>query len=255
MESSTKNRVLALLVALTAGYAAVTVVVLVVTGSFGPVWFAASLLVYGVLAAAGIALAVLEPEIGRKTETERRPAPAAEELALGTTEAIYTTPTGRALSTDVHAGLEVRRLLFTVTRDEVRPIDDVETRLDAVDLDPAAIDVDAVEDELVRRHARNPHPHVDPDTVDVEVVARTSVYRTATGRLDEAVYRTPGGTRRGLFALVDGEATPIETVERRLDRLPVGRGPDPDGIQEAIDRHGRPEENPAQEPKIEVTNA
>lgn len=249
MESSTKNRVLALLVALTAAFAAVTVVVLVTTGSFGPVWFAASLLVYGVLAAAGIAVAVLEP--GAEAEHPSTPSP--DQIELGDPEAIYTTPTGRVLSTDVHAGLDVRRLVFAVTRDDVRPIDDVETRLDGIDLEAEPVDHQALDRELAQRRTRNPHPYVDPDGVPVEILARAPLYRTRSGRLIEAVYRSPTGTRRGLFALVGGQATSIETVERRLDRLPVGSSPDPEAVRTAVEDRGAAPEDPDRPPAIEVT--
>lgn len=253
VEDNTRNRLLALLVAVTAVFAAATVIVLFTTGSFGPVWFAASLLVYGTLATVGVGLAVLEPteDTDATPETEPVAATQTSRIELGESEVLYETPTGRVLRTVARSGEDLRELLFAVTRDEVALVDDVERALDRLDIEvdgPAARG--DVEDELERRGARRPGIRVDPDAVPVEVTETRVLYETETGRLVWARYRTPDGDRETLFAVQDGEATPIDEIEGRIDGLPLSSSPDDEALQTALRDHTRP----TQEPTPEVTN-
>lgn len=254
MEDTTRNRLLALLVAVTAVFAAATVIVLFTTGSFGPVWFAASLLVYATLGTVGVGLAVLEPtsSAGAQVEPSLAQPSSEDRIQLHGTEVLYETPTGRVLRVEASTGDEERTLLFTVTQDELNLLDEVERRLDhlpaEVEASPSIEEIDA---ELDRQAARSLEPGIDPDTVEVELQAARTLYETGSGRLVWARYRGPSGDREQLFAVTDDQAIPIDEVERRIDQLPLASSPNDAEVQEALQAHARA--SPV--PRPEVTHA
>ncbi len=159
-----RARTIWVLVAITAAYGLVNVLMFYTTDSFGPVWFATSLVVYGTLLVAAVALALLEAgsepveateagvvEAAQPVADEAQPA-VASGLELLEEEVLYEVATGKLVRARFEVDGSERSLLFAITPDEVLPLDAVEERLDTVDLRVPPEDViDEVDAALERR--------------------------------------------------------------------------------------------------------
>lgn len=246
-----------LLVAITAIYSLVNVITYYTTGSFGPVWFAASVLVYGALFAGAVYLAVLD--IGRPSVEEiaaRIAAEAEQEVEaeppgiepkrgfeLIDHEPIYETRTGHVLRTRFRVDGDERTLLFAVTQDEVLPVTAIEERLDEISFDPPAIeDPRAIGGALDRRAERPGQPTPDPDSVHVEILDQEILYETATGQVLAATYRVGSEQRDGLFVVTNDEVLPVAEVEARLDGVDIEQLPvEPETVfEEALESRAKP---------------
>lgn len=243
MDTSTKNRLLGTLVAVTAIYAAVTVIVFFTTGEFGSVWFGSSLALYTVVAVAGVGLTLLAEEAKPEAQAAsgEHPGPSkTDRLRHEKTATVYETPTGRVLRAFFSNGDTSQEVVFAVTPHEVLPAEDLARRLDALEVEAdEAISDEAIERALTRQRDRSPKPGVDPAEVAVVLLDRRPLYEASTGRAVRARWRTPLGDREGVFVVTDEQAIPVQAVERRLDRLdeaPTVLG-DEEEIRSALESH------------------
>lgn len=232
LNEQNRSRLLWILVAVTAAYGMTNVLVFYTTESFGPVWFASGLLVYGALFTAAVFLSLVDTGVplSREAESPEDVAKTAEEdrpsLELLDHETVYATRTGRVLRTRFRSGDRERSLLFAVTGDEVLPVNDLEERLDRLDVPDARIDsLREVEDSLDRRSSASPVEALQPSSVHVEILDRETLYRTQTGRVERVEYETAGRRRERLFALTSSEVVAIHDVEARLDGVDVDELP------------------------------
>lgn len=246
MEISEQNRArwLWLIVGVTAVYGLINVIMFYTTDSFGPVWFAASLVVYGVLLVAAVALALLDTgraETEAKapvvtvqspvtvTEPEPTPEPKLEAeppkseiagLELVDHEVLYEVPTGRVLQVTARTDGVDRSLIFAITRDEVLSASEIESRLDEVDIDPPEIkqisDVDAA---LDHRSDRPRNPTVSDDSVPVEILDHEVLYEVPSGAVLEVTYRVREAERTDLFVVTDDEVLPISEIDADLEGI------------------------------------
>lgn len=260
-ESLEENRArgIWMLVAITAIYAMVNVITYYTTGSFGPVWFATSILVYGILFAAALYLAVLDTgrpsleEIASKIAAEAEPAAEAQVetgaarptrgFELIDHEPIYETRTGHVLRTRFSVDGEERTLLFAVTEDEVLPVTAIEERLDEVAFDPPEIeDRRSVEDALSRRAERPGQPSTDPESVHVKILESEVLYETVTGQVLDVTYRVGDRQREGIFVITDDEVLPVAEIEARLDEVVLGQLPveSESVFEEALEARAKP---------------
>lgn len=163
LDQGNRRRLLWVLVAVTAGYGLLNVAIYYTTDSFGPVWFATSLLVYGMLLVAAVAMAFLETG----PSGQRGAAPAGRLEQLGE-ETLYQTDTGRLVRARLRYGGQEHQLLFAIMADEVLPLETVEGRLDEVDVrvPPQRLGSE-IEQALARRSAGRPDSDDDP-SVEVE---------------------------------------------------------------------------------------
>lgn len=150
--SRTRARLLWLLAAVTAAYALVNVVVYYATGRFGPAWFAASLVVYGVLLVVALALALTDPG----SEAAARAPPEASRLLAR--DVLYTTKTGYLLRlTYLRADGEREARLFLCDADASTPLPDSEAWIDALPSASASQDLGARADAALAARAA-PYP-------------------------------------------------------------------------------------------------
>lgn len=120
MQERTRTRIIWTLVAATAAYALVNVVLHYAGAGFGAGWLIASVLVYGLLLMAALVLGFTDP--GSPARAPERPA--ATEPDAAPVSVLYETATGRLES----AG---GRAYLALTHDGARSLDDVERIVDA----------------------------------------------------------------------------------------------------------------------------
>lgn len=238
---SARSRLMWGLVALTALYAIATVVVFVVSGSFGLIWFVASLVVYGLLFAVAVLFSATDP--GRleaivpgaaATESDDEPIEPEHTTArvLGR-ETRYETRTGRVLEVHAAVGDDERSFLVAETRDSILPMHRIEARIDRAALDaPSPAPRDRVEAALRERASAEP-----PEAPTVAIDEQRTLYKAGAGRVVEATYRVDGQARQGLFVITPEGAAPIEDLETALDDLPPADDVDADAIDAAVRRH------------------
>lgn len=170
-----RARTIWLLAAITAAYGLVNVLMFYTTDSFGPVWFATSLAVYGALMAASVAMAVIDTgrgiaqpsadQGGEATEPAPQPTPAPG-LELIEEEVLYEVASGELIRARFRVEGTERSLIFAVLPDEVLPLDAIEERLDAIDhrVPPLAGtgEVDAALDRRATAQDEDDDGHDDP---------------------------------------------------------------------------------------------
>lgn len=163
-----RARTIWILVAITAAYGLVNVLMFYTTDSFGPVWFATSLAVYGALLAAGVVLALIdtgpeaaeeatpEPEAVAATDAAQPAVPEGPSpgLELLKEEVLYEVATGKLVRAQFQIDGSERSLLFVITPDEVLPLDAVEERLDTVEHRVPPEDVTDEIDAAVKRRVQ-----------------------------------------------------------------------------------------------------
>lgn len=173
MTEINRARTIWILVAITVAYGLVNVLMFYTTDSFGPVWFATSLAVYGALLAASVAMAVVDtgrdtdqPPVGEeRAVTEVAPQPAEPGgIELIAEEVLYEVATGKLVRARFQVDGSERSLIFAITPDEVLPVDGIEERLDAIDHRvPPRAGIDEVEAALERRAAAQHDRDDGPD--------------------------------------------------------------------------------------------
>lgn len=237
MEISKQSRArwLWLLVAVTAVYGMVNVFMFYTTASFGATWFAASLVVYGVLLVSALALLLLDtdeepveveieaPVSVADTEPQPDPQPP-ERQSRGTElldhEVVYEVPTGRVLEATVRTDGVERSLLLAITSDEVLRIEEIEARLDGVDIDPPPIDrISDVDEALERRSDRPRDPTVGDDRLAVEILDHEVLHALPSGDLIEVTFQVEGTEHTDRFAITDDEVLPIHELDADLEGL------------------------------------
>lgn len=226
MSEQTRTRWLWLLAAVTAAYGLANVLVFFTTGSFGALWFATGVFVYGILLVSALALSLVDT--GRP-EAEAEPASAEPGDELGTMidhETVYETRTGRVLRARFGQNGNERTLVFALVGDEVLPAHALEARLTDVETEAPAIgDVGEVEDALDRRAERgNGGPH-DPADIDVELLDREVLHESPHGRVLRARYRAGDEEHVRLFAITEDRVVPVDEIEGDLDELRVDELP------------------------------
>lgn len=228
MTERTRTRWLWLLAAVTAAYGLANVLLFFTTGSFGALWFATGVFVYGILLVSALALSLLDT--GRPEE-EAEPARAEPEpeAELGTMidhETVYETRTGRVLRARFgHDGNE-RTLVFALVGDEVLPAHALESRLTDVETEaPAIEDVGEVEDAIDRRTVRGTDGHDDLAEIDVELLDREVLHESPSGSVLRARYRAGDEEHVRLFAITEDRVVPVEEIEGDLDELRVDEVP------------------------------
>jgi hypothetical protein len=131
MSPRSRARLLWLLAAVTAAYALVNVVVYYATGRFGSAWFATSLLVYGALLVAALALAVTDPGQAVAAAQAGRAGPEASRLLAR--DVLYATKTGYLLRlTYLRPDGEREARLFLCEGGASTPLPDAEAWIDAL---------------------------------------------------------------------------------------------------------------------------
>lgn len=258
----TRSRWLWLLAAVTAAYGLANLVVFYTTGSFGPVWFAAGVVVYSLLLVGALALSLVDP--GRpaaegqaaqvEATAEELPQAQRAPVELIDHETLYETRTGRVLRTRFRAEGTERTLLFAVTDDEVAPLREVERRIDESDLEPREIeDLRELEDALERR-ARQASGSLDPDDVHVEMLDHEPLYEAEEGCVIRARYRVNGDEHASLFAVTEDGVEPIQELEERLDEVAIDElAVEPEAVYEqALVGHAPDEQPPSEERTEEV---
>lgn len=233
LDEQTRSRWMWILAAVTAAYGLANVLVFFTTGSFGPVWFAAGMLVYSVLLVSALTLSLLDP--GRpepevvEAEAEAEPE-AREQTALAGElldhETLYTTRTGRVVRARFGANGHERSLLFAVSGDEVLPVTELEERLDGIAGEPEPLEeVLEVEEALADREGRTEPIEPDPSSLAVDIVDHETLYHDGEAAVVRVRYRAGEEEHTRLFGVTEDEVVPIDEVEGELDTLRVDEIP------------------------------